>query len=74
MLVPSKCKWRQEFVLFLGDPGRRGAEAGHLEDAVHRQEGQRHLKGKLVIRKGMKQTTGRLKKPSLVLSQVCFAG
>lgn len=52
---------------------RWGAEAGHLEDAMHRQEGQRHLKGKLVIRKGMERTTSRLKKLSLMLSQVCFA-
>lgn len=36
--------------------GRLGPEAEHLEDAMHRQEGERYLKGKLVIRKGMEQT------------------
>lgn len=40
---------------------------------MHRQEGQRHLKGKLVIRKGMERTTSRLKKLSLMLSQMYFA-
>lgn len=44
-----------------------GPEVGHFRDAIHRQEGQRHLKGKLVIRKGMEQTKPRLKKPALLL-------
>lgn len=30
--------------------GSLGPEAGHLEDAMHRQE-ERYLKGKLIIRK-----------------------
>lgn len=32
-----------------------------------RREGQRYLKGKMVIGKGMEQTIGRLKKPVLML-------
>lgn len=40
---------------------------GRTEDTIHRQEGQRHLKGKLVIRKGMEQTKHRLKKPALLV-------
>lgn len=46
---------------------RLGLEAGHFKDAIHRQEGQGDLKGKLVIRKGKEQTKHRLKKLALVL-------
>lgn len=51
--------------------GRLGPEVGHLEDAMDRQEGQRYLKAKLVIRKGTEQTTGRLKKPDALTGVSC---
>lgn len=56
------------FLPWLGQRRLR-PEVGHLEGAIHRHEGQRHLKEKLVIGKGMEPVKHRLKKPALLLNR-----
>lgn len=47
-------------------PAETGTRGRTLRGCNTQAEGQKHLKGKLVIRKGMEQTKCRLSEPALI--------